>query len=129
MYYNYITVGSEPTAVAVGDFNGDGNQDLAVANYGSQSISVLLGNGNGTFTNGGTISFSASGLTGVYPLAIAAGVLSGTTQASIVTANPLGDNIVVAINTTGGIFSCWSNLHTVNLGRELNYNLVKPTIP
>ena len=64
-------VGSGPTGVAIGDFNGDGNQDLAVANYGSQSISVLVGNGTGTFTNDGTINFGASGLTGVYPLAIA----------------------------------------------------------
>jgi FG-GAP-like repeat/Abnormal spindle-like microcephaly-assoc'd, ASPM-SPD-2-Hydin len=33
---------------AVGDFNGDGNPDLAVAN-GNGSVSVLLGNGDGTF--------------------------------------------------------------------------------
>jgi hypothetical protein len=39
--------------VAVGDFNGDGNLDLAVANSGSlhvgAGVSVLLGNGDGTF--------------------------------------------------------------------------------
>jgi hypothetical protein len=34
-------VGSEPTSVAVGDFNGDGKQDLAVANEGSANVSVL----------------------------------------------------------------------------------------
>jgi hypothetical protein len=35
----------------VGDFNGDGNPDLAVAdfNFTTSSVSVLLGNGNGTF--------------------------------------------------------------------------------
>ena len=33
----------------MGDFNGDGKLDLAVANYGSNTVSVLLGNGNGTF--------------------------------------------------------------------------------
>ncbi len=36
-------------SVAVGDFNGDGKADLAVANYTSNNVSVLLGNGNGTF--------------------------------------------------------------------------------
>src|SRR6266496_3998631 len=44
--------GSAPNCVAVGDFNGDGHDDLAVANYGnatSTSVAVLLGNGDGTF--------------------------------------------------------------------------------
>jgi len=44
-----------PVSVAVGDFNGDGNLDLVVANYGSGpgftngSVSILLGNADGTF--------------------------------------------------------------------------------
>jgi hypothetical protein len=45
---NYAA-GKEPTSVAVGDFNGDGKQDLAVANYYSSGVSVLLGKGDGTF--------------------------------------------------------------------------------
>src|SRR6266851_5536541 len=36
-----------PVSVAVGDFNGDGVQDLAVANFGPPTVSVLLGIGNG----------------------------------------------------------------------------------
>jgi len=48
---NYA-VGPGPIYVAVGDFNGDHNLDLAVANAGyggGNSISILLGNGDGTF--------------------------------------------------------------------------------
>jgi FG-GAP-like repeat len=49
---NYATV-LRPYAVAVGDFNGDGKTDLAVANTGnsgvSGGVSVLLGSGDGTF--------------------------------------------------------------------------------
>jgi len=41
--------GSNPYSVAVGDFNGDGVQDLAVANINSANVSVLRGNGDGTF--------------------------------------------------------------------------------
>jgi len=38
-----------PTSVATGDFNGDGKLDLVVTDSGSGSVSVLLGNGDGTF--------------------------------------------------------------------------------
>jgi hypothetical protein len=41
--------GREPTSVAVGDFNGDGHLDLTVANLGENTVSVLLGNDDGTF--------------------------------------------------------------------------------
>lgn len=43
------TVGTGPIAIATGDFNGDGKADLAVANKGSGNVSILLGNGDGTF--------------------------------------------------------------------------------
>jgi hypothetical protein len=42
-------VGSDPSWVALGDFNRDGNLDIVVANSGSNTISVLLGNGHGGF--------------------------------------------------------------------------------
>lgn len=35
-------IGSTPSAVAVGDFNGDGKPDMASANAGGNSVSVLL---------------------------------------------------------------------------------------
>jgi len=42
-------VGAGPSGTATGDFNGDGKLDIAVANSGSGSISILLGKGDGTF--------------------------------------------------------------------------------
>jgi hypothetical protein len=44
------TAGGDPVAIAAGDFNGDGLQDLAVANSGSPDVSVLLGQGGGAFS-------------------------------------------------------------------------------
>ena len=41
--------GITPVAAAVGDFNGDGIPDLAVASSTSSNVTVLLGNGDGTF--------------------------------------------------------------------------------
>ena len=44
-----IRLGTAPQSVIVADFNGDGNLDLATANYYSSNVSVLLGKGDGTF--------------------------------------------------------------------------------
>ncbi|WP_199247784.1 VCBS repeat-containing protein [[Phormidium] sp. ETS-05] len=40
-------MGSLPNSITPGDFNGDGNLDLAVAN--NDNVSLLLGNGGGSF--------------------------------------------------------------------------------
>jgi hypothetical protein len=42
------TIGAAPQSIAVADFRGDGNQDLAIAD-GFNEVSILLGNGDGTF--------------------------------------------------------------------------------
>lgn len=49
---------SVPSAVAVADFSGDGQLDLAVADWGLDDVQVLLGNGDGTFDDSGTASFA-----------------------------------------------------------------------
>jgi hypothetical protein len=48
----YTTGGHNPYSVAIADLNGDHNLDMVIANQGNYtegSISVLLGNGDGTF--------------------------------------------------------------------------------
>jgi hypothetical protein len=45
-------VGLGPFSLAVGDFNGDGKPDLAVANEGDNTVSILLGDGQGGFAPG-----------------------------------------------------------------------------
>jgi Domain of unknown function (DUF4347)/FG-GAP-like repeat len=44
-----FAVGNAPRLVIARDFNGDGKLDLATLNQGDSSVSILLGNGNGTF--------------------------------------------------------------------------------
>ncbi len=60
-------VGTQPVSVASGDFNGDSVPDLAVANSGGSTVTVLLGKGDGTFQVAATLS------TGSTPRAVAVG--------------------------------------------------------
>ena len=41
--------GTEPYSVSIGDLNGDGKNDIAVANLSSNTVSVFINNGDGTF--------------------------------------------------------------------------------
>src|SRR5215470_18196880 len=49
------TTGHQPNDLAFGDFNKDGKLDVAVSNIDSNTVQILLGNGDGTFTAGDTI--------------------------------------------------------------------------
>src|SRR6185436_12751197 len=44
-----VVVGFDPVAVVASDLDGDGTFDLVVANFTSNSVSVLRGHGDGTF--------------------------------------------------------------------------------
>src|SRR5262245_61132630 len=68
------------TSVAVGEFNGDGIPDLAVANIGS-TASVFLGNGDGSFQPPRT--FSA----GTGPTSVAVGDCNGDARQDLAVAN------------------------------------------
>ena len=45
-----FATGPLPNSIVTGDFNGDGKLDLATPNYDTNTVTVLLGNGDGTFT-------------------------------------------------------------------------------
>src|SRR6266566_370531 len=77
-------VGTAPVAIAIGDFNGDGKPDLAVANSGSNNVSILLNNGDGTFQ--AAVNYAA----GTSPSAILTGDFNGDGKQDLIIAN-LGD--------------------------------------
>jgi hypothetical protein len=83
-------VGDAPESVAVGDFNNDGVLDLAVAND-ETGVTVLLGNGNGTF--GSRADYAA----GHVPAA-AVGDFNGDGFSDLVVANYGDSTVSVLIN-------------------------------
>jgi hypothetical protein len=84
--------------VAVGDFNGDGAPDLAVANYTSNTVSVLLGNGDGTFQAQRT--FAA----GTGPRSVAVGDFNGDGTADLAVANQSSNTVSVLLGNGNGAF-------------------------
>ena len=87
------------------DFNGDGKQDLATANdIGSDNVSVLLGNGNGTFA--AEVDYPVgSGVTA--PSAIAAADLNGDGKPDLAVAYHVSQQTAVSVllNTGNGTFA------------------------
>ena len=83
----------------MGDLNGDGKLDLAVANVASNSVSVLL---NTTAPGATTPSFlpKQDFATGFIPTSITVGNLNGDGKLDLVTANSNSDNVSVLLNDT-----------------------------
>ncbi len=90
--------GSNPCFVTIGDLNGDGQPDLAVANYSDNSISVLLNNGDGTF---GTKHDYG---TGSRPTSVAVGDLNGDAKPDLATANYYSSTVSVLLGNGDGTF-------------------------
>jgi hypothetical protein len=68
---------------AVGDFNGDGKPDLAVANTTTNTVAILLGDGTGNFNQPGTSPESV----GEVPFSVAVGDFNLDGKPDLATAN------------------------------------------
>ncbi|MGA2847991.1 MAG: FG-GAP-like repeat-containing protein [Terracidiphilus sp.] len=92
--------GSYPISVAAADFNGDGIPDLAVANSNSDSLTILLGNGDGTFT-----TTAVSPPTGIYPYFVAVGDFNGDGKADLAVADSSASSLTILLGNGDGTFS------------------------
>jgi hypothetical protein len=106
-------VGVLPRAVTVGDFNNDGKPDLAVVNQGpsststsQSSVSVLLGNGNGSFQPAVTTNVQNSGPGTGNAVSAAVGDFNGDhlLDVALNTDGPAGPAVEVLLGKGDGSF-------------------------
>ena len=97
--YGKLDYATDPTpqAVTTADFNGDGKLDLAVAT-GNNSVSILLGNGTGTFPT--HVQYAVPG----NPVAIVHGDFNGDGKQDIATADQTANEISVLLGNGDGTF-------------------------
>jgi VCBS repeat-containing protein len=94
-----VATGDGPASVAVGDFNGDGNPDLAVANQLASTVSVLLGSAGGGFTRQ-----SPDLAVGGFPTSVAVGDFNGDQDPDLAVASGFG-TVSVLLGGSGASFS------------------------
>ncbi|MGO8818369.1 MAG: beta strand repeat-containing protein [Terriglobia bacterium] len=91
-------VGNQPEAMAVGDFNGDGKPDFAVANEMDNTVSILLGKPNGTFA--AMVNYSV----GDSPNSIVAVDLNGDGRLDLAVTNQYGYTVSILLGNGDGTF-------------------------
>jgi hypothetical protein len=102
------TGGTSPLSVAVGDFNGDGLCDIAVAGTNDTfggAVSVLLSNGDGSFHNAHSSTFTDQ------PFSVAVGDFNGDGALDVATANYASNTVSVLLGTGDGSFGSRINYH------------------
>ena len=100
-----FAAGTGPGSAAVGDFNGDGNQDAAVVNGSSNTVSILLGNGAGSFGAAAPFGTGAS----TNPIAVAVGDFNGDGKEDLATANFDSSNVSILLGDGAGSFGAATN--------------------
>ncbi len=91
-------VGPQASPSEPSDFNRDGLADICVANINDQSVSILLGNGNGTFRPQQRV------VVGVAPRGIAVLDVDGDGDTDIVNTNSSSNNLSLLLNNGSGVF-------------------------
>ena len=107
VFYTVGTAANTPTSLTTGDFNRDGNLDVAVANTGDNTVSILLGNGTGALVpEGSPIPV------GHVPEAIRAGDFNADGYSDLAVANYSDGTVTTFLNNQSGGFT----VSTISVG-------------
>lgn len=100
-----FSVAPSPEWVVAADFDGDGQMDIATSSDFDDKVTVLVGNGDGTFKpavdSNGTLLPSVNFDVGAAPYGIVAADLNGDSKPDVASANAEDGTASVLINTTG----------------------------
>ncbi len=94
-------VGTDPSALTLANLNGDSNIDLAVANTGTDNVSILLGDGSGNFT---AAAFSPETV-GDQPNSITAADLDGDADTDLAVPSFVPAEVAILLNNGSGDFT------------------------
>jgi hypothetical protein len=94
--------GTAETSVTVADFNGDGFPDLATADFGDNTISVLIANGDGSFRP--ALKFE----TGLSPESIGVADFDGDGILDLAVANTQDNTVSILLGNGDGTFQTQS---------------------
>ena len=100
VFYTVGSASNTPTSLTTGDFNHDGDLDVAVANTGDNTVSILTGNGTGVLT-----PLGAPINVGRDPEAIRAGDFNGDGYSDLAVANFQDGTITTLLNNQNGTFT------------------------
>ena len=92
----FPTGGRAPSGVVLGDLNNDGKVDVVVANFLSNNVGVLLGNGNGTLQAPRLSSVGAN------PVAVALGDFNNDGKADVAVTNSSSNSVTILLGNGDG---------------------------
>jgi hypothetical protein len=94
-----LAVGNKPSSIAVVDLNGDGRLDVAVANQSDNTVSVVLGRADGSFTQ--KVDYKV----GAAPVALASGDFNGDHLPDLAVVNSQDNTVSILLGAGNGTFN------------------------
>jgi hypothetical protein len=104
-------INTSPEVLVSADFNGDGQPDIATADHNAATVTILVGNSNGTFS---TVPNAVSGTVGNDPVALVAADFNNDGKIDLAVVSSSGNAVALLIGNGNGTFTVSGTLATGN---------------